>query len=84
VIQDIDSLTLSPVLPVLAGVVFLFKAGTLSGQFYPWVLAYFTTALVMAKVPDYGHLVFGVVSAASFFVPGLKYYRQRKRGRTFR
>jgi serine/threonine-protein kinase len=75
------SLTLSPVLPVVAGMVFLFKAGTLSGQFYPWVGAYFATALFMAWQPDWGgHLVFGVVSALSFFLPGLKYYRQRKRG----
>jgi len=74
------SLTLSPVLPVLAGMVFLFKAGTLSGQFYPWVGAYFATAMFMAAVPDLGHLAFGLVSALSFFVPGLKYYRQRKRG----
>jgi serine/threonine-protein kinase len=80
VIQDIDPLTLSPVLPVLAGVVFFFKAGTLSGQFYLWVGAYFATALVMAKFPQIGHLVFGVVSALSFFIPGLKYYLQRKRG----
>jgi eukaryotic-like serine/threonine-protein kinase len=84
VVQGLPSLTLSPVLPVLAGMVFLFKAGTLSGQFYPWVLAYFATAVVMATIPDYGHLVFGVVSALSFFVPGLKYYRQRKRGQTSR
>lgn len=80
VAQGLPSLTLSPVLPVIAGMVFLFKAGTLSGHFYVWVVAYYTTAVVMAVVPEVGHLVFGVVSALSFFVPGLKYYRQRKRG----
>jgi serine/threonine-protein kinase len=80
VVQGLPSLTLSPVLPVIAGVVFFFKAGTLSGQFYLWVLAYFATAVYMAAAPANGHLVFGVVSALSFFVPGLKYYRQRKRG----
>jgi serine/threonine-protein kinase len=63
-------------------VVFFFKAGTLSGQFYLWVLAYLATAVYMAARPGAGHLVFGLVSAASFFVPGLKYYRQRKRGQT--
>ncbi len=73
------SLELSPVLPVIAGLVFFFKAGTLSGQFYIWVLLYFATAPVMAMLPQVGHLVFGVVSALSFFAPGLKYYRQRKR-----
>jgi serine/threonine protein kinase len=82
VVQGLPSLTLSPVLPVIAGVVFAFKAGTLSGQFYLWALAYFATAVSMAVVPQSGHLLFGLVSAASFFVPGLKYYRQRKRGLT--
>jgi len=80
VAQGLPSLTLSPVLPVIAGIVFLFKAGTLSGHFYVWVLAYYATAVVMGVLPQVGHLVFGVVSALSFFIPGLKYYRQRKRG----
>jgi serine/threonine-protein kinase len=80
VVKGAPSLDLSPVLPVLAGVVFLVKAGTLGGQFYPWVGAYFGTAVFMALEPDWGHLVFGLVSALSFFVPGLKYYRQRKAG----
>ena len=79
VVQGVDALKLSPVLPVVAGMVFLFKAGTLSGQFYPWVVAYFGTAVFMAAVPGWGHLLFGLVSALSFFLPGLKYYRQRKR-----
>ncbi|MEO2089732.1 MAG: serine/threonine-protein kinase, partial [Gemmataceae bacterium] len=82
VVQGLPSLTLSPVLPVIAAVVFAFKAGTLSGQFYLWALGYFATAVYMAALPQSGHLVFGLVSAASFFVPGLKYYRQRKRGLT--
>jgi len=80
VVKGDPSLTLSPVLPVLAGMVFLFKAGTLSGQFYPWVGAYFATALLMVLLPEVGHIAFGLVSALSFFFPGLKYYRQRKRG----
>jgi serine/threonine-protein kinase len=79
VVQGLPSLTLSPVLALLAGMVFLFKAGTLSGQFYIWVGAYFATAVAMAVFPQVGHLIFGAVSALSFFLPGLKYYRQRKR-----
>ena len=79
VVQKLPALTLSPVLAVVAGMVFFFKAGTLSGQFYLWVLAYFGTAVAMAALPGIGHLLFGVVSALSFFLPGLKYYRQRKR-----
>ena len=81
VVQGLPPLTLSPVLAVLAGVVFFFKAGTLSGQFYPTAGAYFLTAGLMAALPAVAHLLFGAVSAVSFFVPGLKYYRQRKRGR---
>ena len=80
VVEGRPSLSLSPVLPLFAGVVFFVKAGTLSGQFYLAAGAYFVTALVMAVVPQVGHLVFGTVSAVTFFVPGLKYYRQRKRG----
>ena len=80
VVQDLRSLTLSPVLAVIAAMVFFFKAGTLSGQFYIWVGAYLATAVGMAAYPQVGHLLFGVVSALSFFLPGLKYYRQRKRG----
>ncbi len=80
VVQDLPSLTLSPVLAVVAAMVFFFKAGTLSGHFYIWVAAYMATAVVMAAVPQVEHLLFGVVSALSFFLPGLKYYRQRKRG----
>lgn len=85
VVRDLASLTLSPVLPLIAGVVFLVKAGTLSGQFYLYAGCYFVTAIAMAVMPqtgpwNIGHLLFGLVSAVSFFFPGLKYYRQRKRG----
>ena len=72
-------LTLSPVLPLIAGMVFVIKAGILSGTFYVQAVALFATAPLMAWFPDYGHLIFGVVSAACFFFPGLKYYRQRMR-----
>ena len=80
VVQGLPSLTLAPVLAVIAAMVFFFKAGTLSGRFYIWVAAYLATAVGMAALPQVGHLMFGVVSALSFFLPGLKYYRQRKRG----
>ena len=62
------------------------KAGTLSGQFYLYALGYFVTAVLMALLQragpgwNVGHLLFGVMSAASFFFPGLRYYRQRRRG----
>jgi hypothetical protein len=72
-------LTLSPVLALLAGLVFFAKAGILSGVFYIQAGVLFATALVMCIVPTYQHVIFGLVSAACFFVPGLKYSRQRMR-----
>ena len=71
-------LTLSPVLALVAGSVFLVKAGMLSGEFYVQAAALFATAPAMALWPQWGLIVFGLVSAACFFVPGLKFYRQRK------
>lgn len=72
-------LTLSPVLALIAGLVFFAKAGVLSGAFYVQATVLFATALVMCRVPEWQHVIFGVVSAACFFVPGLKYERQRSR-----
>ena len=76
---DLPVLTLSPVLGLITGMVFLVKAGMLSGEFYVQAVALFVTAGLMALFPDYAHFIFGVVSAACFFFPGLKYYRQRLR-----
>ena len=72
-------LTLSPVLALLAGIVFFAKAGILSGAFYIQAAVLFATALVMCVMPAWQHVIFGLVSAACFFFPGLKYYRQRGR-----
>jgi serine/threonine-protein kinase len=79
VVQGLPVLTLSPVLAVIGGMVFFFTAGTLSGRFYLTTIAYFLTAVGMALFPWLQHLLFGTVSAVSFFVPGLKYYRLRRR-----
>jgi eukaryotic-like serine/threonine-protein kinase len=88
---NLGVLTLSPVLGLVNGMVFLIKAGMLSGAFYIQAGALFLTAGLMALFPDFAHLIFGVVSAACFFFPGLKYYQQRlraimtalRRGETF-
>ena len=76
-------LALSPVLGVINGMVFIVKAGILSGAFYIQAAALFTTSLVMAALQsrgfEYGITLFGLVSAATFFLPGLKYYRQSRR-----
>jgi eukaryotic-like serine/threonine-protein kinase len=80
VLLGLPVLTLSPVLAVFAGMVFLVKAGTLSGWFYYAAAASFLTAIPMALYADtgIGPLLFGVVTAICFFLPGLKYYRQRQ------
>jgi serine/threonine-protein kinase len=75
-------LTLSPVLPLIGATVFVIKAGILSGAFYIQAAALFGMSLIMAWIrreglPDYGLTLYGLVSAASFFVPGWKYYRQQ-------
>jgi serine/threonine-protein kinase len=70
-------LTLSPMLAVIAGITFAVKAGMLSGSFYLSSLALFLTAVPMAIWPRYGILLFGLATAVCFFVPGLKYHRQR-------
>jgi eukaryotic-like serine/threonine-protein kinase len=76
-LMDLPVLKLSPVLGLLAGMVFFVKAGILDGAFYIQSAALFATAGAMALWPEFGHTIFGVVSALCFFVPGWKYYRQR-------
>jgi serine/threonine-protein kinase len=78
-IMKLPVLSLSPVLGLMSGMVFLVKAGILSGAFYVQAAALFLTAFVMAWFPEYGITIFGVVSALCFFIPGLKYYRQSRR-----
>lgn len=72
-------LTLSPVLAVVASMVFVVKAGMLSGSFYLPAAGMLLTAVPIALFPQVGPLLFGTASALCFFLPGLKYYRQRVR-----
>jgi serine/threonine-protein kinase len=76
-------LQLSPILAVLAGAVFMVKAGMLSGEFYFAAIVSFLTAVPMALLmPHYAWvaiLIFGAVTAGSFFIHGLRYHRQRSR-----
>ena len=77
---DMPVLYLSPVLGLIAGAVFLAKAGMLSGALYIPAVACFALAPVMAwmeanlpRDEDWGVLLFGLVTAAGFFFPGWKY-----------
>jgi serine/threonine-protein kinase len=80
-IPGMDVLTLSPVLALMAGMVFTVKAGLLSGEFYFHAAALYLTAPAMAVLMTWwvpaGPLLFGVVVSACFFQPGLKYYHQQ-------
>ena len=64
--------TLSPVLGLVTGMVFLAKAGILSGEFYVRAVALFAHRRPDGPLPDYAHFIFGIVSAACFFFPGLE------------
>lgn len=76
-------LTLSPVLGLISGMVFVVKGGILAGSFYFYSAALFAMSIVMAIMQrhhfEYGVSVYGLVSAATFFIPGWKYYRQSRR-----
>lgn len=75
-------LSMAPGLAVLAALTFLIKAGILTGSFYFAFAAMFATGCAMALMPDSPALqvlLFGIMSAVCFFVPGFKYYRQRLR-----
>jgi serine/threonine-protein kinase len=69
-------LTLSPLLGVIAATVFVIKAGMLSGVFYIQAVVLLLASVVMALYPAWSHLIFGIVAAACFFVPGYQYARR--------
>jgi serine/threonine-protein kinase len=81
-IPGIRVLSLSPVVAVIVGMMFVIKAGVLTGSFYFQAAAMFVAALLMAQMPEYSHFILGLVASACFFFPGLKYYRQRRAGLT--
>jgi len=83
-IMERPVLEFSPVLGSIAGMVFLAKAGILSGSFYIQSGMMFATSLVMAAIehsdlPNFSVSLFGVMSGLTFFLPGLKYYRKQQR-----
>ena len=81
-VHGLPVLSMAPGLAMLASLTFLIKAGILSGSFYFAFAAMFSTGCVMAVLPGYPDvqvLLFGVMSGVCFFVPGLKYYRQKLR-----
>ncbi len=71
-------LSLSPMLGIISAMVFLIKAGMLTGAFYWQVGAMLVAAVLMAVFPTWAHLIFGVIAAGCFFVPGYQYSQRRK------
>ena len=74
----LDVLMLSPLLGVISAIVFVVKAGMLTGVFYFQAIALFAAALLMAIAPRWGHLIFGVVASLCFFIPGYQFWRRKK------
>lgn len=75
VLEKAPVLSLSPAMAISAGMVFVFKAGILSGRFYVTAITMFATAAVMPLFPNFNILLFGISTALCFLIPGLKYYR---------
>ena len=77
-LMGLEPLSLSPMLPLLAGVAFLIKAGILSGIFYFATAAMIGTFFLMLSpwFDRFDHILFGITCAACFFFIGLKYYRR--------
>ncbi len=78
-LMRLPPLTLSPLLGLSSGMVFLIKAGILTGTFYIQAVALFICSAAMALWPNVAHLIFGTVSALCFFLPGWYYHRQKRR-----
>ncbi len=81
-VHGLPVLSMAPGLAVIASMVFLVKAGMLSGEFYFASAALFVTGIIMTFLSAFPTLqlsLFALVSASCFFIPGLKYYRQRVR-----
>ncbi len=70
---EMPVLSLSPLLGVISAMVFIIKAGTLSGQFYFQAAALLAASVAMATFPHQAHLIFGVVAGLCFLIPGWKY-----------
>jgi serine/threonine-protein kinase len=72
-------LKLAPMIAVTNGMLFMIKAGVLSGDYYLQAALTFLAIFPMAWLPRFAPLIFGVVASACFFVTGLKYRLRRLR-----
>ena len=77
---DLKPLTLAPMLGLVAGLMFICKAGMLTGRFYFQGAALIIAACFMAYFPKFALFIFGFVCATCFFIPGLQYHLRRRKG----
>jgi serine/threonine protein kinase len=73
-------LQFAPLLAITAAMVFLCKAGILSGLFYLATGALFSAAVLMVWQPDWAMLIYGVALAGCYFIPGWIFYHRRRAG----
>ncbi len=76
---DMPVLSLSPMIAVTNGMLFMIKGGILSGDYYLQAALTFSAIVPMAAFPRFAPIIFGVVGAACFFAAGLKYRMRRLR-----
>jgi eukaryotic-like serine/threonine-protein kinase len=76
---ELPVLRLAPMIAVTNGMLFMIKAGILSGDYYPQAALTFLAVFPMAAFPRFAPIIFGVVASACFFVTGLKYRLRRLR-----
>jgi predicted Ser/Thr protein kinase len=77
-LMGLEPLKLTPLIAVISAMMFIIKAGILNGAFYVQGACLLASSIPMVLCPNVAHLIYGLVAALCFFVPGLKYYRQRK------
>jgi hypothetical protein len=75
----LPTLKLAPMIAVTNGMLFMIKAGILSGDYYPQAAVTFLAVFPMVWFPRFAPMIFGVVASACFFVTGLKYRLRRLR-----
>lgn len=84
-ILGMNALALSPILAVIAGMMFVAKAGMLSGEFHIYAALNFLAVIPMAwsmnMFPAWhlNQLILAVFASLGFVLPGIRYYRQARR-----
>ncbi len=76
---DMPVWSLAPMIAVTNGMLFMIKAGILSGDYYIQAALTFLAIFPMAWFPRFAPLIFGVIAAACFFITGWKYRLRRLR-----